>query len=147
MHVRTEVKFRPCLQGKYISVLSLIFHYSLNVPYSCKSANKLTTGACKEPISTAFSTFHVIVKYNSLLVISFVTDVLSVITYQNIRIFIKWKHSKYHAERSKYPFYPGVEIFSFQHEVIGMRISKKTHPRVNFTSPTRNMPLSYSKNR
>ena len=70
-------------------------------------------------------------------------------SYQNICIFIKWKHLKYHAERSKYPFHPGVEIFSFQPEVKGTCISKKIHPglkfhpRVNFTSPTCNMPLRF----
>ena len=51
-----------------------------------------------------------------------------VVSYQNICIFIKWKHVKYHAERSKYPFHPGVEIFSFQPEVKGTCISKKIHP-------------------
>ena len=35
------------------------------------------------------------------------------------------KHVKYHAERSKYPFHPAVEIFSFQPEVKGTCISKK----------------------
>ena len=68
------------------------------------------------------------------------------VSYQNICIFIKWKHVKY-AERSKYPFHPGVEIFSFQPEVKGTCISKKIHhglkfhPGVNFTSPTCNMSL------
>ena len=47
------------------------------------------------------------------------------------------KHVKYHAEWSKYPFHPGVEIFSFQPEVKGTCTQKK----LNFTSPTCNMPL------
>ena len=41
----------------------------------------------------------------------------------------------------KYPFHPGVEIFSFQPEVKGTCILKKIHPGLNFTSPTCNMPL------
>ena len=54
---------------------------------------------------------------------------------------------KYHAERSKYPFHPGVWNFSFQPEVKGTGISKisqpwaKFHPGVKFTSPKYNMPL------
>ena len=67
-----------------------------------------------------------------------------VYTYQNTRIFIKWKHLKYHTERSKYPFHLGVEIFTFQSEVKVTRISKKSLPRVNFTSPTCNMSLTVS---
>ena len=47
---------------------------------------------------------------------------------------------KYHAKR---PFHPGVEIFSFQSDVKCTCISKKFHPMVNFTSPTRNMPLTF----
>ena len=45
-----------------------------------KTANKLTTAACKEPLSTAifFSAFHVIVKYNSSLVISLITDLIRI---------------------------------------------------------------------
>ena len=39
--------------SEYISVFPLIFQFSLNVPCSNKSANKLATAACKEPISTA----------------------------------------------------------------------------------------------
>ena len=72
-----------------------------------------------------------------------------VVSYQNICIFIKWKHVKYHAERSKYQFHPGVKIFSFQPELKGTCISKrihpglKFHPGVNFTSPTCNMPLRF----
>ena len=38
-------------------------------------------------------------------------------------------------------FHPGVEIFSFQPEVKGTCISKKSHPGVNLTLPTCNMPL------
>ena len=48
-------------------MLPLDFPFPLNVPYSCKSANKIATAACKEPISQLFSftPFQVIVKYNS----------------------------------------------------------------------------------
>ena len=104
-----------------------------SVPYSCKSANKLAAAACKKPISTAIFFFSisieiVLITYN--------------ITYQNTRIVIKWKHLKYHTERSKYLFYPRVEIFSIHPEVKVTCIPKKSHPRVNFTSPTCNMPLS-----
>ena len=73
---------------------------------------------------------------------------LPLITYQ-IYVFIKWKNLKYHAERSKYPFHHGVKIFSFQPEVKGTCIAKKSHPGVKFypgvkfTSPTCNMPLSF----
>ena len=35
---------------------------------------------------------------------------------------------------SKHPFHPGVEIFSFQTEMKGTCISKKSHLWVNFTS-------------
>ena len=34
-------------------MLPLDFPFPLNVPYSCKSANKIATAACKEPICTA----------------------------------------------------------------------------------------------
>ena len=48
---------------------------------------------------------------------------------------------RYRAERSKYPFHPRVEIFSFQPEVKGTCISKKINLGVHFTSPTGSMPL------
>ena len=43
---------------------------------------------------------------------------------------------------SKYLFHLGVEIFIFQPEVKGTCISKKTHPGVNFTLHTCNMPVT-----
>ena len=55
---------------------------------------------------------------------------------------------RYQAKRSKYPFHPGVENFSFHPGLKGTCISKKIpsgvkfQPGVNFTSPTCNMPLS-----
>ena len=47
------------------------------------------------------------------------------VSYRNIRIFIKWKHVKYHPESSKYPFHPGVEfsVFSPRWKI---RISQKS---------------------
>ena len=47
----------------------------------------------------------------------------------------------FYAERSKYPCHPGMK---FQLEVKGTCSSKKSHPGVNFTSPTFNMPLIVS---
>ena len=91
-----------------------------------------------ESISTAILFFFQLKTYHWAFVI-----------YQNICIFIKWKHVKYHVERSKYSFHPRVEIFSFQLEVKGTCISKKIHPKlkfhpgVNFTSPKCNMPLRF----
>ena len=92
-----------------------------SVPCSCKNAYKLAATACKKPISTAIFFFSHFAEY----------------TY-----FYKMKTLKYHTKRSKYPFYPGVEIFSFHPEMKVTCISKKSHPGVNFTSPTCNMPLS-----
>ena len=46
---------------------------------------------------------------------------------------------------SKYPFHPGVGSFSFQPEVKGTCISKKSQPRVNFTSPRCYIPLCFQK--
>ena len=43
--------------SEYISVFPLNFQFSLNAPYSCKSANKLTTAAFKEAITTAIIFF------------------------------------------------------------------------------------------
>ena len=99
--------------------------------------------------STCNSRLYRIYKHSYFLFFQLITYHWSFVSYQNICIFIKWKHVKYHAERSKYPFHPGVEIFSFQPEVKGTCISKKIHPglkfhpRVNFTSPTCNMPLRF----
>ena len=110
--------------NEYISVFPLIFQFPLNFLCSFKSANKPYL-QCTSTAIFFFSSLY--------LIISLITDLLSVISYQNIYIFIKWKHIKYHAERSKYPFHPIV--------------SKKIHPglkfhsRVNFTSPTCNIPL------
>ena len=123
--------------SEYISVFPLIFQFLLNVPYSCKSANILAPVAYKEAISTAVSFFS-----SLSLITLLMTDILSVITYQNICVFIKWKHIKYHAERSKYPFHPGEEMFSFQPEVKGTCVLKKSHPGVNFTSPTCNISVT-----
>ena len=41
------------------------------------------------------------------------------------------KKLKYHAERSKYPFHPGVDIFSLQSGVKRMCVTKKSHPAGN----------------
>ena len=49
---------------------------------------------------------------------------------------------KYYSERSKYLVHPGVEFFSFQHEVKGMCISKKQWPRVEI-SPWGGFHLAY----
>ena len=43
---------------EYISVFLLILQFS-NVLYNCKSANKLATVACKDPISTALFLFFI----------------------------------------------------------------------------------------
>ena len=64
------------------------------------------------------------------------------------------KTYKISCRKVKISISPGVEIFSFQPEVKGTCISKKTkqnknqpglkfHSGVNFTSPTFNMPLSF----
>ena len=44
--------------SEYISVFPLIFQFSLNVSYSCKSADKLAIAACKEPIYSYFLFLH-----------------------------------------------------------------------------------------
>ena len=46
---------------------------------------------------------------------------------------------------SKHPFHSGVESFSFQPEVKGTCISKKSQLGVNFTSPRCNIPLCFPK--
>ena len=43
---------------EYISVFLLILQF-YNVLYNCKSANKLATVACKDPISTALFLFFI----------------------------------------------------------------------------------------
>ena len=43
-------------------------------------------------------------------------------------------------QKGQNTIHPGVEILSFQPEMKGMCISKKSHPGVIFTSPTYNMP-------
>ena len=52
------------------------------------------------------------------------------------------KACKIPCRKVKILYHPGVEIFSLQPEVKGTYISKKTHPGMNFTSPTCNMPLT-----
>ena len=90
-----------------------------------------------------------IYKHSYFLFFQLITYHWFFVSYQNICIFIKWKHVKYPAERSKYPFYPRGEIFSFQPDVKGTCFSKKIHPGLkfnpweNFTSPTCNMPLRF----
>ena len=127
---RLEVKLK---NNEYISVFPLIFKFPLNVLCSYKVLIN----------STCNSGLHRIYKHSYFLFFQLITYHWSFVSYQNICIFIKWKHVKYHAERSKYPFHPGVEIFSFQPEVKDTCISKKIHPGVNFTSPTCNMPLRF----
>ena len=117
--------------NEYISVFPLIFQFPLNVLCSYKALIN----------STCNSGLYRIYKHSYFLFFQLITYHWSFVSYQNICIFIKWKHVKYHAERSKYPFHPGVEIFSFQPEVKGTCISKKIHHGVNFASPTCNMPL------
>ena len=119
--------------NEYISVFPLIFQFPLSSLYSHKALIN----------STCNSGLYRIYKRSCCFFFQLITYHWSFVSYQNICIFIKWKHVKYHAERSKYPFYAGVEIFSFQPEVKGMRISKKIHPRVKFISPTYNMPLRF----
>ena len=119
--------------NEYISVFPLIFQFPLNVLCSYKALIN----------STCNSGLYRIYKHSYFLFFQLITYHWSFVSYQNICIFIKWKHVKYHAERSKYPFHPGVEIFSFQPEVKGTCISKKIHPGGNFTSPTCNRTLRF----
>ena len=119
----------------------LIFQFPLNVLCSYKALIN----------STCNSGLYRIYKHSYFLFFQLITYHWPFVSYQNICIFIKWKHVKYHAERSKYPFHLGVETFSYQPKVKGTCISKKVypalkfHPRVNFTSPTCNMPLTEKK--
>ena len=118
--------------NEYISVFALIVQFPLNVLCSYKALIN----------STCISGLYRIYKHSHFF-FQIITYHWPFVSYQNICIFIKWKHVKYHAERSKYQFHPGVEIFSFQPKVKGTCISKKIHPWVNFTSPTCNMPLTW----
>ena len=117
----------------------LIFQFPLNVLCSYKALIN----------STCNSGLYRIYKHSYFLFFQLITYHWSFVSYQNICIFIKWKHVKYHAERSKYSFHPGVEMFSFQPEVKATCISKTIHPGlkfypgVNFTLPTCNMPLRF----
>ena len=94
--------------NEYISVFPLIFQFPLNVLCSYKALIN----------STCNSGLYRIYKYSYFLFFQLITYHWSFVSYQNIYIFIKWKQVKYPAERSKYPFHHGVEIFSFQPEVL-----------------------------
>ena len=96
--------------NEYISVFPLIFRFPLNVLCRYKALIN----------STCNSGLYRIYKHNYFLF--FPAYSLSLIfckLSQNICIFIIWRDVKCHAERSRYPFHPGVEIFSFQPEVKG----------------------------
>ena len=108
--------------NEYISVFTLIFQFALNVLRSYKA---LINSTCNSGLCRIYFLFFQLTTYH-----------WSFVSFQNICIFIKWKHAKYHAERSKYPFHVGVGIFSFQPEVKGTCNSKKINFGVNFTSRT-----------
>ena len=111
----------------------LIFQFALSVLCSYKALI----------ISTCNSGLYGIYKHSYFLFFQHITYHWAFVSYQNICIFLKWKHVKYHAERWKYAFQPGVEIFSFQPEVKGTCISKKKFTPGWIHSPTCNMPLRF----
>ena len=80
--------------NEYISVFPLTFQFPLNVLCSYKALIN----------STCNSGLYRIYKHSYFLFFQLITYHWSFVSYQNICIFIKWKHVKYHAERSKYPF-------------------------------------------
>ena len=115
-HVLEQKDWKLSLEIKcneYISVFPLIFQFPLNVLCSYKALIN----------STCNSGLYRIYKYSYFLFFQLTTYHWSFVSYQNICIFIKWKHVNHHAERSKYPIHPGV----------------------NFTSPTCNMPHTEKK--
>ena len=115
--------------NEYISVFSLIFQFPLHVLCSYKALIN----------STCNSGLYKVYKHSYFLFFELITYLFS---YQNICIFLKWKHVKYHAERPKHPFHPGVETFRFQPKVKGTCISKKSLPWVEI-SPRGEFHLSY----
>ena len=80
--------------NEYISAFPLIFQFPLNVLCSYKALIN----------STCNSGLYRIYKHSYFLFFQLITYHWSFVSYQNICISIKWKHIKYHAERSKYPF-------------------------------------------
>ena len=57
--------------------------------------------------STCNSGLYKIYNHSYFLFFELITYHWSFFSYQNICIFLKWKHVKYHAERPKHPFHPG----------------------------------------
>ena len=96
--------------NEYISVFSLIFQFPLHVLCSYKALIN----------STCNSGLYRIYKHSYFLFFQLITYHWSFASYQNICIFIKWKHVRYHAERPKYPFHPGVERLILRY--IGLRL-------------------------
>ena len=113
---RLEVKLK---NNEYISVFPLIFKFPLNVLCSYKV---LINSTCNSGLYRIYkhSYFLFFPAYNLSLIFCQLSEYL---------YFYKMKTcKKYHAERSKYPFHPAVDIFSFQPEVKGTFISKKFTP-------------------
>ena len=79
--------------NEYISVFPLIFQFPLNVLCSHKV---LLNSTCNSGLDRIYK--------HSYFFLQLTAYQWSFASYQNICIFIKWKHVKYHAERSKYPF-------------------------------------------
>ena len=105
--------------NEYISVFPLIFQFPLNVLCSYKA---LINSTCNSGLYRIYkhSYFLFFPAYNLSLIFCQLSEYL---------YFYKMKTcKKYHAERSKYPFHPAVDIFSFQPEVKGTFISKKFTP-------------------